>query len=248
MAFGFGGSGFPRPNRKKNMAMLGLAAALIVAIAAVGFLSSELASTHDLLANLSRSYNASQAELASVQTNLSYINTNMKVALTMVQDQNSTIADLNTQLSALQNEQSQSSSQTSSLNSTVASLRAQIAFQNSTIAAFQNETAALQNITSMDNTTIEVDSKQFNQTPSTNTTLAGFYAPYAGYLSISGTTNTTYARITVYDAGVTQQSAFNFTSGSTYIIPVIPGTVTVSMYNQNSTLNLASTMTVEYTN
>lgn len=261
MAFGGGDLGNSR-TPVKNIIIGVLSVALVVSIAGTFLLNGKLTSTQGHLAALSSSYNASQASLAATKSNLTSAQTHTQIILEKIQDlnstlqsqnstiqnQNSTIASLMANITALQSEMNSSEGVFSALNNTISDLKAQAASQDTTISGLQSQDTTLSTILGLKNSTTETNNQQFNETPAGSTTIASFYVPYAGYVSVSGTTNSTGARIAVSDTGVSQQIAFNFSSGSTLIVPVLPGTVDVYLENQNTNSSISGILTVNYNN
>ncbi len=249
MAFDRSGFGYSprRSNTIKNIAIGILSVALLVTLIFAFSVDGNLASVQKSLSSISSSYNQSQSALARAQTNLTSAVNITSSTLSRIQSQNSTIANLSTQLEDLESLLSSTQYNSSVFNSTIATLESQIASQNGTISQLKSQNVTIQSLLGLKNTTVEASNLQFNETALGSMYVTSFSAPYAGYLTVSGTTNSTGAAIVVYDTSVTLPIVFNFTSGSRLVIPVLPGSVSVNLNNKNNSSNLTGSITVNYT-
>lgn len=143
----------------------------------------------------------------------------------------------------------------SSLNNNIASDNSSISSQQNTITNnqtqinnLQKQISNLQNELNLLVSSTEANAVTINQTAGESTSIVSFSANYAGFIFVSGTTTTSNGYIKVTDTanGYPNYPGYTFKTGDTWVIPILPGTITVSFANSNSVNGVTATITVIY--
>lgn len=213
-----------------------------------------LNATQSSLSNLSLSYNSlsskynntqlqltsTESQLTSTQTDLSSANSRITKLESYIQTQNNTISVLQSQVTNLQ-------SQLSSMQAQASTLQSQELQANNQASSLQSQITSQQNLLNLQNVITETNNQEVNAPAGAKTQLADFSAPYAGYLTISGTTSSSNTQITVTDTAGASSLTFNFGSGGTLYVPIVPGTIDILMSNSNLVNGMTATISITYT-
>ena len=194
-------------------------------------------------------------------TDLSNEKTTLQVQLAVANSQiadlrsrlNSTITQLTTlamQLTSAQDQSTASQTQLQQAKAQIASVQSQLDSANSALSSSQSQVASLQAITNLSSST-EVLSSSLVTANYAATTIASFKVGYAGYVSVSGYSTSDSAFIMLADSfsGYPYYSNnYHYRFGrtqTTWIIPVLPGTVTIYFYGTTAAVETA-TVSVTY--
>ncbi len=153
----------------------------------------------------------------------------------------SQISDLKSQVSSLQ-------SQTSSLQSQVSGLQSQNSNLQSQVSSLQSMVSSQNALLSLSVSTSEANQVSINQAAGDTSTITTFTGNYAGYVHITGTSTTTNGFIRVTDSFYAggNPTNYQFGTGATLDLGVLPGTITVSFGNTNFSNGASATITVVY--
>lgn len=164
-------------------------------------------------------------------------------------DQDGTIASLNTQVSSLSTQVSSLSAQVASLQSSLSQSYTPSEVQD-LLGNYSQELSDYQAMLSLSKSGYLIQSYSFEQAAGTSTGIWNNNLGYAGYVGVQVESNstTTYARV-MYALPVTEE-VFDYnvtlgTSGSA-VIPVLPGTVSIGIGNNDLTDIINATVTVVY--
>ncbi len=152
------------------------------------------------------------------------------------------------QNSSLSNKVSNLQTQTSNLQSQVSDLQSQTSSLQSQVSSLQATVNTDQSLLSLSVATTEANQATINQAAGQTTTITSFAAIYAGYIQITGTSTTTNGFIQVTDSFYVggNPTNYQFGTGATFNVAVLPGTVTVSFGNTNFSSGASATITVIY--
>jgi len=152
----------------------------------------------------------------------------------------------------LQSCQSQLSSVQSQLQSTVdqvSSLQTQLSSYQSQVLSLQSELSECQSYGKLQEWSLKVEDETINQDNGTKSAIVQFTADYAGYVLVSGTSTTSngYIMVTSSFSGYPyNDTEYSFGTGTTRLIPVLPGTIRVYFGNHNLVHGATATITVYY--
>ncbi|PVV83299.1 hypothetical protein [Dehalogenimonas alkenigignens] len=171
-------------------------------------------------------------------------------------DASAKIADLEEQISGtgssntgLQSQVSSLQAQLNSANSQVSSLQNQLNSVSSQLNTANTQISGMQSLLNLSVSSVKASQSTINQGAGQATVVVSFTANYAGYVAISGTSNTTLGYVMVTDSfnGYPHNSTrYAFGTGASLLIPVLPGTVTVYFANTNLINGATATLTVTY--
>ena len=152
----------------------------------------------------------------------------------------------------LQSCQSQLSSVQSQLQLTedqVSSLQTQLSSYQSQVLSLQSELSECQSYGKLQEWSLKVEDETINQDNGTKSAIVQFTADYAGYVLVSGTSTTSngYIMVTSSFSGYPyNDTEYSFGTGTTRLIPVLPGTIRVYFGNHNLVHGATATITVYY--
>ncbi|TMQ00955.1 MAG: hypothetical protein E6K99_01455 [Thaumarchaeota archaeon] len=195
--------------------------------------SSTIASEATSITSLNEQASSLSTRVSSLQGVVSSLNLNItnqisarNAVQSRLQTANATIASLSTSVNSMATQLTSLSGQVSSLQSTVSSQSSQVSSLQSTLNLQIEQTLT--------------NNQNFNLPFNSSTTVTHFTASYAGYLQISGASNTNLAIVVCY--GATSQSAcdssrtyyliFFGQGGSTFNAPLMPGPIWINAYNK----------------
>jgi hypothetical protein len=127
-------------------------------------------------------------------------------------------------------------------------LQNQLSLKTSELASLQDRVDYLQNIVDLSYWST-IATVTINQLASQSSLVTYFQPEYAGYITVSGTTNTTNGFIKVTNSHATYPyttQTYSFGTGTTLTIPVLPGTVAVYFGNTNTSDSAIANITVVY--
>ncbi len=152
------------------------------------------------------------------------------------------ISDLEGQVSSLGN-------QLESANNQVIALQVQLSTADAQMSSLESQIGDLQSILGLSQSSVEASSVVINQGAREVSPVVIFVADYAGYIVVSGTSTTTNGYIMVTDSfsGYPYNNTpHSFGTGSAWLIPVLPGTVSVYFGNTNLINGATATLSVTY--
>lgn len=161
----------------------------------------------------------------------------------------SDLASVNNQISSLESDLTSANNQISSLESDLTSATTQNTQLESQITEMQNNINDLRLIAYLFKSTTVASQAFVTQPAGQSSLIVGFEAYHAGYVDISGTSNTTsgYIQVTnMFHDYPYNDYEYEFGRGNTLKIPVLPGMVRVYFGNSNATDGASATITVEY--
>jgi hypothetical protein len=188
------------------------------------------------------SYDAAVKEASDLSDQLSVVQT----ALAAAQDD---IDSYKTEVSSLQDEISSYESQVADYESQINALQFDLDVANIEIGGLQNENDNLWKLSNLELKITEADAVTVTMTSGVKTQVVSFEAKYAGYIVISGTSSTFWGVIFVtesFDGYLFNNYQYDFGKGATFLVPVLPGTITVYFAATQSSELMAATITVEY--
>ncbi len=239
-----------------SVAISSLQSQLSDANAQVASLQVQLLSANSQVASLQTQLSSANLQVASLQTQLSDANSQISSLQDQLAGANSQISSLqsqlssaNSQVSPLQAQLTSANAQVSSLQDQISPLQAQFESANAQIFSLQDQIRNLQSIVNLSQLTTQANSVTISQAAGELSTVVTFTANYAGYIVVSGTSNTSNGYIKVSDsfsAYPYSNYTYLFGTGTTFYIPVLPGTVSVSFGNTNPVNSATATISVVY--
>ncbi len=197
-----------------------------------------------------------QAQIAQLNSQIASLNSQITSLQGNLTTANSTITSLQGQLSSTQAQfasaQAQILSKSGELTasqSQVSTLQSQITSLNSQVTTLQSEKADLQNIVNLGASTVQASSIPISQTYGALSSVSSFNVNYAGYLLITGSSSsaTGYIRVTdSYSNYAFNSSNISFGTGTSVVVPVLPGSITVSFGNTDGAGTVTATISVTY--
>jgi cytoskeletal protein RodZ len=177
---------------------------------------------------------------------------------------NSQVSTLNAKVSSLQNDLTAAKASIASLNGTVALLQEEVVAANAyydansalianataTIASLKSENTRLQRAIDMKDFSVVADSITVHQVAGAVSNVISFNANYAGYIVVSATSSAPsgYALVTDDNPNFAAFDTIEYPilSGSSFSVPVLPGTVGVFLGNREKINEYNGTFTVTY--
>jgi hypothetical protein len=211
-----------------------LVSVVVIVLLVVGFAYVYVTSSATIASKAS-SITALNSQVSSYQTQVSALNANVTSQMSA---RNAIYAKLVMANATLASQ----SVSIASLSSIVSSYSGEISSQNSVISTQQNSITAQQSTLSLEVTQTIAGGITLNMPFNSSTPVTSFTAGYAGYLEVSGTSNT-YVDIGVcYGATSASEcdSSVNYfiipfsTGGATFEAPMEPGPVWINAYNYNA--------------
>ena len=153
------------------------------------------------------------------------------------------------QMSSLQTQLSSYQSQLQSAENQVSSLQTQLSSYQSQVSSLQSELSVCQRYGQLQEWSLKAEDKTVNQDHGTKSGIVQFTADYAGYVQVSGTSTTSngYIMVTCSFSGYPyNDTEYLFGTGTTRLIPVLPGTIRVYFGNHNLVHGATATITVYY--
>lgn len=146
------------------------------------------------------------------------------------------------QTSTLRNQMSSASAQISSLQN-------QLSSADSQIQSLRSQNADLQGIVDLSKSQTLAASKTINQDAGGLSPVATYQANHAGYIIVSGTSTTTNGYIMVRQSFSNypfNTYRYSFGTSGNLLVPILPGTITISFGNTNFLNGATATLTVVY--
>ncbi len=182
------------------------------------------------------------SQIVGLQTDLATEKANSTSLLQQLTTTKGQLAAANAQILSKTGELTVSQSQVSILQSQITSL-------NSQVTTLQSEKADLQNIVNLGASTVQASSIPISQTYGALSSVSSFNVNYAGYLLITGSSSsaTGYLRVTdSYSNYAFNSSNISFGTGTSVVVPVLPGSITVSFGNTDGAGTITATISVTY--
>jgi cell division protein FtsL len=229
--------------------VVGFAYVYVTSSATVASQASSITALNSQVSTQAGSINALNSKVSSYQTEVSTLDANIThqisarnaiyAKLVMA---NATLASQSTSIVSLSSTVSSYSGQISNLNSEISTQQNSITAQQNSMAAQQNTIAAQQSTISLEVTQTIASGVALNMPFNSSTTVTSFTTNYAGYLEVSGTSNTDIAIGICYSATSASacDSSMNYwiipfsTGGLTFEAPMEPGPVWINAYNYNA--------------
>jgi hypothetical protein len=164
-------------------------------------------------------------------------------------DANEQIATQDTQILTLQGQVSSLENQLESANNQVIALQVQLSTADVQTSLLEGQISDLQSILALSQSSVKASSVTINQAAGEASPVVVFVADYAGYIVVSGNSTTTNGYIVVADSfsGYPYNSTpHSFGTDSAWLIPVLPGTVSVYFGNTNLINGATATLSVTY--
>lgn len=156
---------------------------------------------------------------------------------------NISIASQSRQVSSQSNQISSQSNQISSQSNQMSTMSGQISSLNSQVS---NQSSLI----SLSDSTLEASSVTVYQAAGALSVIVSFNANYSGYITFSGTSNTSNGDVQVNQTCTcisgTYSMDYYFGTGGSFSLPIFPGTTTLSFYNTNSVNSASATISVFY--
>ena len=194
--------------------------------------STKISDLNDQTLSLKKQLDTASTQISSMQSQVSLLETDLSTA-------NSQKSSLQTQVNSLQSEIATLKNQSSSANAQIIDLQSQI-------SSLKAENSDLKSITSLSKSVVVANALTLNIAVDQHVVVTSFTAGYAGYIVVSGTTSNA-GIIRVYDSFSGYPLSgypWGFSSGSTLLIPILPGDIIVKFSYPN---NLAGTATLSVT-
>lgn len=224
-----------------SKALIGVLAVLVVVFAGVaGYFYMNNMKLKEQVSDLESQVSSLEQTKSSLQSKVSQLQQQVN---SLTQERN----QLQHQINTLENEKTSLQSQINDLNNQIDQLNSQINQLNNLIELLNQKISDLNNIIELNYYDVLVDDQTINF-PAFNTTVYyyDFNFEYAGYLYIWFSATGT-AEITVVGNYYGYEYQYTISSsGGEYIIPVLPGSVTVYMKNPNILFSLTLTIYIEY--
>jgi predicted nucleic acid-binding Zn-ribbon protein len=208
----------------------------------VSTLEADLASANAQVSTLETNLASANVQVSTLETNLASANVQVSTLQSQLTSANAQVSTLETNLASANVQVSTLQSQLTSANVQVSSLQSQLASANAQVSSLQRIINLLESSTIASAVTI-------NQANNTSTRIVTFTANYAGYIVVSGTSNTVngYLLVTNSFSGYPYNDIhYTFGPSDSRMIPVLPGTVAVNFGNTNIINGATATITVVY--
>jgi len=220
--------------------VVGFAYVYVTSSATVASQASSITALNSQVSSQSGSINALNTQVSSYQTEVSSLNANIthqigarNAIYAKLGMANATIASQTTSIVSL-------SSEVSSYTGQIGSQNSEISTQQNSITAQQSTIAAQQSTINLEVTHTIASGVTLNMAFNSSTTVVSFTTGYAGYLEVSGTSNTSIFVAICY--GATSAAAcdsstnyfliaFATGGGATFEAPMEPGPVWINVYN-----------------
>ncbi|MDO8567739.1 MAG: hypothetical protein Q7R57_03375 [Dehalococcoidales bacterium] len=222
----------------------------------VSNLQSQLSSANAQVSAFQNQINTAYSQLASAQGQLSTANATISSLQSQVSSYKSQAASLQSEVDSYKSQLSSIQNDVNSYKSQIASLQGQLTAANAAnitaleaqVVSLQQQNQNLTDITNLKNVLVVTDALTVNQQYAAPYTIGTFTAPYAGYITIGGQTTSPDIYITVTDSfpNYPVEARYQFGTGTTLNIPVLPGTVTVYYHNANGAGISTGTVGVRY--
>ena len=185
-------------------------------------------------------YEASSSTIASEATSITSLNEQASSLSTRVSSLQGVVSSLNLNITNQISARNAVQSRLQTANATIASLSTSVNSMATQLTSLSGQVSSLQSTLNLQIEQTLTDNQNFNLPFNSSTTVTHFTASYAGYLQISGASNTNLAIVVCY--GATSQSAcdssrtyyliFFGQGGSTFNAPLMPGPIWINAYNK----------------
>lgn len=229
-----------------------LEAQLTAANSQIASLQGQLNSANTQITALRAQVSAGSGQISTLQTQAQQAKAQAASLQTQLQQANDQILVLRSQVSSIQSQLQQSSAQVTTLQGQASSLQSQLDTANATVSSLQSQVASLQAIINLSVSANVTSLATVNATspyPAPATPVVSFNAAYAGYIVVWGNSTSASGYITVtnsFSGYPYNSSQYTFgTTMTTWLIPVLPGTVVIS-YGISSGGPATATVSVLY--
>ena len=185
-------------------------------------------------------YEASSSTIASEATSITSLNEQASSLSTRVSSLQGVVSSLNLNITNQISARNAVQSRLQTANATIASLSTSVNSMATQLTSLSGQVSSLQSTLNLQIEQTLTNNQNFNLPFNSSTTVTHFTASYAGYLQISGASNTNLAIVVCY--GATSQSAcdssrtyyliFFGQGGSTFNAPLMPGPIWINAYNK----------------
>lgn len=217
--------------------------------------NSHIATLNDQLKAANEQFTAQGQQLTASKAESANLTAQLTASKSQATSLKGQLEQANTQITGLTNQAISLQGQLQTANTTITDLQAQVSTlqtnlnaANSQVNTLTSQVSTLQTITNLAASTPLASATVVGPT-TTNVTAVSFAPAYAGYLSISGSSNSTSGLIRVTDtflnysnSGITY--AFG-TSATTLVIPILPGTVNI-IFDAGGGPQASATITATY--
>ena len=157
-------------------------------------------------------------------------------------------SDLESKISALRNELSACQNKVSQLNNELGTCQDHVSRLNNQLATYQSQLSRLNDIVNLRLSETLVDRKTVNE-PASSCVQWKFHVNYAGYIVVtvhSSTTDKTYVEVVYNSYGAFFYQKVKVGSSGTAVFPVLPGTITVRVCNNNFINGATQVVSITY--
>lgn len=238
---------------QKNSLIEGLNSTIASDLSRISTLNSQMAADNATIATL-------RGQIADDLASIRSLNATVASDKMQISSLNSTVTSDSTQINSLRSQVSSDESQISNLTGQVSTLKAQVSSLQSQMSSLQSQVSSLKAITELGNTTTEQSSHTFTLSSSSIQNITSFTVQYAGYVVVDVTAasdpkETSVHSINVYSSSIPGGgqcipgcNTFYVLSSVPFeaVFPVLPGTVTIDLYNSATSSSQTATVSVTY--
>jgi septal ring factor EnvC (AmiA/AmiB activator) len=220
----------------------------------ISTLDGNLSTANQQISTLKSQLGSDETAISSLKQQLTSAGTQITALQDQVTSVNSQIANLNTQtnanitqISSISNQISSINSQLATLSSSLSSLTTSLTDLQSTVASLSTEVDNLTSTSWYSHSTTLASSQSLSQGYGEQTLFATFFANYAGYLYISGTSTSSTSYITVKNTTSGTLNSYTFGTGTTVSAPIQAGAIEIYFGNSASSGSVTAVLSVVYT-
>jgi len=193
-------------------------------------------------------YDVAVMEASELREQLSEVQADLTTARDNLDKSNSDLATAQQNMNMVIDDRDSILKQLDQTETDLTTAQDQLESAESQITTLQSQNDFLQEIVNLTQYSTKADAVIIPQAPNVNENVVSFIADYAGYVVVSGTSSTinTYIRVEDSFPGYPyREYRHYFSTGTTLKIPVLPGTISVYLMN-NDPVGATATITVIY--